>query len=102
MHSIKNISEINKIDTQSRADAYNRRKRLIVRVIIIFKVWMHLKVFLKKNHWTGFKKTKKKTGFFQPCKACHVGATPGVTRAMQEVQLDSKIRSVLNHNKPVP
>ncbi len=28
MHSIKNISEKNKIDTQSRADAYNRRKRL--------------------------------------------------------------------------
>ncbi len=26
MHSIKNISEINKIDTQSRADAYIRRK----------------------------------------------------------------------------
>lgn len=25
-------------------------------------------------------------------KACNVGATPGVTRAMQEVQLDSKIR----------
>jgi hypothetical protein len=29
MHSIKNISEINKNDTQSRADAYIRRKRLI-------------------------------------------------------------------------
>jgi hypothetical protein len=29
MHSIKNISEINKIDTQSRSDTYNRRKRLI-------------------------------------------------------------------------
>ena len=29
-------------------------------------------------------------------KACNVGATPGVTRAMQEVQLDSKIRSVVN------
>ncbi len=29
MHSIKNITEINKFDTQSRADAYNRRKRLI-------------------------------------------------------------------------
>ncbi len=35
MHSIKNISERNKIDTQSRADAYNRRKILIRRVIII-------------------------------------------------------------------
>ncbi len=29
MHSIKNISERNKIDTQSRADAYNRIKSLI-------------------------------------------------------------------------
>ena len=28
MHSIKNISERKKINTQSRADAYNRRKRL--------------------------------------------------------------------------
>jgi hypothetical protein len=30
MHSIKNISERNKIDSQSRADAYNWRKRLPV------------------------------------------------------------------------
>ncbi len=30
MHSIKNISERNKIDTQSRADAFIRRKRLII------------------------------------------------------------------------
>jgi hypothetical protein len=29
MHSIKNISEKNKIDTQSRADTYIMRKRLI-------------------------------------------------------------------------
>ncbi len=29
MHSIKNILEKNKIDTQSSADAYIRRKRLI-------------------------------------------------------------------------
>jgi hypothetical protein len=29
MHSIKNISERNKIDTQSRADTYIRRMRLI-------------------------------------------------------------------------
>ncbi len=29
MHSIKNISERNKIDTQSRADAFIRRMRLI-------------------------------------------------------------------------
>ena len=28
MHSIMSISERNKIDTQSRADAYIRRKRL--------------------------------------------------------------------------
>jgi hypothetical protein len=28
MHSIKNFSERNKIDTQSRADSYIRRKRL--------------------------------------------------------------------------
>ncbi len=30
MHSVKNISERNKIDTQSRADAYIKRKRLPV------------------------------------------------------------------------
>ncbi len=29
MHSIENISERNKIDTQSRADAYIKRMRLI-------------------------------------------------------------------------
>ncbi len=29
MHSIKNISKRNKIDSQSRADAYIRRKRVI-------------------------------------------------------------------------
>ncbi len=29
MHSIKNISERNKIDTQSRADAYIKKKRLV-------------------------------------------------------------------------
>ncbi len=29
MHSIRNILERNKIDTQSRGDAYIRRKRLI-------------------------------------------------------------------------
>ncbi len=29
MHSIQNISEKSKIDTQSRADSYDRRKRLI-------------------------------------------------------------------------
>jgi hypothetical protein len=89
MHSIKNISERSKIDTQSRADAYIRRKRLISK-----SVWMHLKVFLKlkktlktlssgqiylkkktknpkkpkknqktqKTHWAGF--FNKKNGFF--------------------------------------
>jgi hypothetical protein len=92
MHSNKNISERNKIDSQSRADAYIRRKRLISM--------MHLKVFLKlknpknslfwanickktnktpkkpKNPKNPRKKKKKKTtglvffknpGFFQPC-----------------------------------
>ncbi len=29
MHSIKNVSERNKIDIQSRADAYIKRERLI-------------------------------------------------------------------------
>ncbi len=29
MHTIKNISQRSKIDTQSRSDAYIRRKRLI-------------------------------------------------------------------------
>ncbi len=29
MHSIKNISERNKMDTQSKADAYIMRKKLI-------------------------------------------------------------------------
>jgi hypothetical protein len=71
MHSIRNISERNKINTQSRADAYIRRQRLISKSDYNFKVWMHLKVFLKlkkplklsllgkcirktkKNHWAG-------------------------------------------------
>ncbi len=38
MHSIKNISERNKIDTQSRADAFIRRKRLISIVNIILSL----------------------------------------------------------------
>jgi hypothetical protein len=46
MHSIKNISERNKIDTQSRADAYIRRKRLISKSDYNLKSG-HLKVFLK-------------------------------------------------------
>jgi hypothetical protein len=65
MHSIKNISESNKIDTQSRSVAYNRRKRFISKTDYNFlKVWMHLKVFLKlknpKNSLLG-KKTPKNT-----------------------------------------
>ena len=44
MYSMKNISERNKIDTQSRADAYNRRKRLISKSDYNL---MHLKVILK-------------------------------------------------------
>jgi hypothetical protein len=73
MHSIKNISERNKIDTQSRADAYIKRKRLIIMSDYNLK---HPKVFLKlkktlktlspgqiyiknpkknkKTHWGGF------------------------------------------------
>ncbi len=37
MHSVKNNSERNKIDTQSRADAYIRRKRLISKNDYNFK-----------------------------------------------------------------
>jgi hypothetical protein len=47
MHSIKKISERNKIGTQSRADAYIKRKRLISMSDYNLGVWMHLKVFLK-------------------------------------------------------
>ena len=46
MQSIKNISERNKIDTQSRADAYIRRKRLISKSDYNLKSG-RLKVFLK-------------------------------------------------------
>jgi hypothetical protein len=45
MHSNKNILERNKIDTQSRADTYIRRTRLISKSD--YNVWMHLKVFVK-------------------------------------------------------
>ncbi len=41
MHSIKNISKRNKIDTQSRADAYIRGKRLIGKSDYNL-TWMHL------------------------------------------------------------
>jgi hypothetical protein len=79
MHSIKNISERNKIDTQSRADAYIRRVRLIRKSDYNLRLdapksiletennpknslfWANI---YKKNHWAGF---KKKPGFFQPC-----------------------------------
>jgi len=54
MHSIKNISERNKIDTQSRADAYIRRKRLISNPKNSKNP--------KKTHWAGF--FLKKPGFF--------------------------------------
>jgi hypothetical protein len=54
MHSIKNISERNKIDTQSRADAYIKRKTK--------KNTKNTKKH-KKTHWAGLKKTV----FFQPC-----------------------------------
>ena len=43
MHSIRNISERNKIDTQSRADAFIRRKRLISKSDIILKSGCTLK-----------------------------------------------------------
>ncbi len=33
MHSIKNISERNKIETQSRADAYIRKKKRLITVV---------------------------------------------------------------------
>jgi hypothetical protein len=65
MHSIQNISERNKIDTQSRADAYIRRKRLIRRKSDYNL--KHLKVFLKlknpKNSlfWENIFKQPKKT-----------------------------------------
>ncbi len=42
MHSIKNISERNKIDAQSRPDAYFRRKRFISKSDYNFN-WKTLK-----------------------------------------------------------
>jgi len=67
MHSIKNISERNKIDTQSRADAYIKRKRLVSTSDYNLKSgctkkyswnWKNPKNSLfwaniKKNHWAG-------------------------------------------------
>jgi hypothetical protein len=73
MHSIKNISERKKIDTQSRADAYIRRKRLISKSDYNFPLLgKYLKKTQKtpkktknpKNHWAGF---FLNPGFFQPC-----------------------------------
>jgi hypothetical protein len=45
MHSIKNILEINKIDTQSRADAYIWRKRLISKSDYNLTSWSPKSVF---------------------------------------------------------
>jgi hypothetical protein len=68
MHSIRNISERNKINTQSRADIYFRRQRLISKSDYNFKVWMHLKSILEteetlKTLSSGqmYKKKPKKT-----------------------------------------
>ena len=47
MHSIKNISERNKIDIQSRADTYIRRKRLISKSDYNLKSGFTQKVFVK-------------------------------------------------------
>ncbi len=83
MQSIKNISERNKIDTQSSADAYSRRKGLISKSDYNLKSgcnkkyswnWKTLKTLLSRQIC---KKNKTKTtgldffflnpGFFQPC-----------------------------------
>ncbi len=55
MHSIQNISERNKIDTQSRADAYIRRKRLISKSILETE-----KTLKTLSSGKMYKKTKKK------------------------------------------
>ncbi len=88
MHSIKNISERNKIDTQSRADTYIRRKRLISKSNYNLKsgcTWKYSWKWIKpqkpsplgkktqktqktpktpkktkKKHWAGLKKKKKR------------------------------------------
>jgi hypothetical protein len=90
VHSIKNILERNKIDTQSRADTYIRRTRLISKSVYnksIRETEKNPKNPLvrakkpkktpknpkknqktapkKKTHWARF--LKKKPGFFQPC-----------------------------------
>ncbi len=78
MHSIKNILERNKIDTQSRADAFIKRKRLISKSDNNLRSGCTEKYFLKlekplthsllgryikkqktfkkpqKTHWAGF------------------------------------------------
>jgi hypothetical protein len=60
MHSIKNIIESNKIDTQSRADTYIRRTRLISKsdYNLNLKVFVKLKKTLKTQKKP--KKPKKK------------------------------------------
>jgi hypothetical protein len=68
MRSIKNISERNKIDTQKGADAYIRRKRLIIKRDYNLKSGYTYKYFetvkTLKSLSSGqiyIKKTKKKT-----------------------------------------
>ncbi len=56
MHSIKIISERNKIDAQSRADAYIRRKRLISKsdynlIYIYLFTARRPRVFLQFFYW---------------------------------------------------
>ncbi len=73
MHSIKNISERNKIETQLRADTYIRRKRLICKSdynLKSGKVFVKLKKTLKtpssgqKTQKTKTKKQKNPLGRF--------------------------------------
>ncbi len=94
MHSIKNISERNKINNQSRADTYIRSKRFISKSdysLVHLKVFVKLKKALKtlssgqKNPKKPPKKTPKpkkkqkkptglgflkKTGFFPTLHDC--------------------------------
>jgi hypothetical protein len=68
MHSIKNILERNKINTQSRADAFIKRKRLISKSDNNLK--SGCKYIFKKNQKKPIKPTGlgKKTGFFPTLK----------------------------------
>ncbi len=66
MHSIKNVSERNKIDTQSSADAYIRRKRLISKSDhnltsgCTYKYSWNWKNPKNSLFWANIKKNKKK------------------------------------------